>query len=155
MGRDGYGERGLGRASARTGAPAAALVVVMAVAIAGIAAMRLNGTNVVNAFFYPGTIGVLSLLVAYIVTNVGAIRLFLTDMRERVWETGIPVLAILFLAYVLWRNVSGQVYPYSHFWQVVGAWLIAGLVVVFAVPGLAGRIGAGLSGLGQAPAGGD
>jgi amino acid transporter len=154
MGRDGFGDRGLGRASARTGAPAAALAVVMALAIAGIAAMRLNGTNVVNAFFYPGTIGVLSLLVAYIVTNVGAIRLFVVDRREKIWETVIPVLAILFLAYVLWRNVSGQFYPYDHFWQVVGGWLVVGLAIVFAVPGLAGRIGRGLAVLDR-PAPGD
>jgi amino acid transporter len=145
MGRDGFADGRLGRPSARTGAPAAALVVVMAVAIAGIAGMRANGTGVVNAFFYPGTIGVLSLLVAYLVTNAGAIRLFLTDRRERAWEIAIPVLAMLFLAYVLWRNVSGQAYPYDHFGELVGAWLAAGLVIVVAVPGLAGRIGAGLS----------
>jgi amino acid transporter len=155
MSRDGFGERGMGRASSRTGAPAAALAVVMTLAIAGIAAMRLNGTNVVNAFFYPGTIGVLSLLVAYIVTNVGAIRFLVVDRREKVWETVIPVLAILFLAYVLWRNVSGQFYPYDHFWQVVGAWLVVGLAIVLAVPGLAGRIGRGLAALDRPAASGD
>src|SRR5947207_144139 len=59
MGRDGFVDRRLGSSSRRTGAP-----------------------NVVNAFFYPGTIGVLSLLVAYLVTNVGAIKLFAFDRRE-------------------------------------------------------------------------
>ncbi len=104
MGRDGFGTSRLGTSSQRTGAPAAALVVVMTIAIVAIIGMRLNGTNVVNAFFYPGTIGVLSLLVAYVVTNVGAIKLFAFDRQEKRWEMGISVLGIAFLLYVLWRE---------------------------------------------------
>jgi amino acid transporter len=145
MGRDGFGTSRLGTSSPRTGAPAAALTVVMTIAVLAIAGMRLNGTSVVNAFFYPATIGVLSLLVAYVVTNVGAIKLFAFDRRERPWEMAISALGIAFLVYVLWRNVSGQVYPYTHFWQVVGLWLLAGLGIVLAVPGLARRIGTGLA----------
>jgi amino acid transporter len=145
MGRDGFGTTRLGTSSPRTGAPATALVVVMAIAIAAIVGMRLNDTNVVNAFFYPGTIGVLSLLVAYVVTNVGAIKLFAFDRQERPWEMAISGLGIAFLLYVLWRNVSDQVYPYNHFWQLVGVWLLVGLGIVLAVPGLARRIGSGLA----------
>ncbi|MFL5200237.1 MAG: APC family permease [Microvirga sp.] len=145
MGRDGFGTSRLGTSSQRTGAPAAALLVVMTIAIAAIIGMRLNDTNVVNAFFYPGTIGVLSLLVAYIVTNIGAVKLFAFDRQEKPWEMGISVLGIAFLLYVLWRNVSDQVYPYNHFWQVVGVWLLVGLGIVLLVPGLARRIGAGLA----------
>ena len=63
-----------GRASKRSGAPAGALTIVLIVGVGAIAAQRIAGVDAVNAFFYPGTIGVLSLLVAYIVTNVGAIR---------------------------------------------------------------------------------
>jgi amino acid transporter len=145
MGRDGFGTSRLGTSSPRTGAPAAALVVVMTIAIAAIVGMRLNDTNVVNAFFYPGTIGVLSLLVAYVVTNVGAIKLFAFDRQERPWEMIISALGIAFLLYVLWRNVSDQVYPYNHFWQLVGVWLLVGLGIVLTVPGLARRIGSGLA----------
>jgi amino acid transporter len=145
MGRDGFGTSRLGTSSPRTGAPATALVVVMAIAIAAIVGMRLNDTDVVNAFFYPGTIGVLSLLVAYVVTNVGAIKLFAFDRQERPWEMAISGLGIAFLLYVLWRNVSDQVYPYNHFWQLVAVWLLVGLGIVLAVPGLARRIGSGLA----------
>jgi amino acid transporter len=145
MGRDGFGTSRLGTSSPRTGAPATALVVVMTIAIVAIAGMRLNDTNVVNAFFYPGTIGVLSLLVAYVVTNIGAIKLFAFDRQERPWEMVISALGIAFLLYVLWRNVSGQTYPYNHFWQLVGVWLLVGLGIVLAVPGLARRIGSGLA----------
>jgi amino acid transporter len=145
MGRDGFGTSRLGTSSPRTGAPATALAVVMTIAIVAIAGMRLNNTNVVNAFFYPGTIGVLSLLVAYVVTNIGAIKLFAFDRQERPWEMVISALGIAFLLYVLWRNVSGQAYPYNHFWQLVGVWLLVGLGIVLAVPGLARRIGSGLA----------
>ena len=61
---------------------------------------------------------------------------------------GISVLGIAFLLYVLWRNVSDQIYPYNHFWQVVGIWLLVGLGIVLLVPGLARRIGTGLANLG-------
>ena len=64
-------ERWFGRTTTRTGAPAGALVVVLLIGVGAIAAQRIAGVSAVNAFFYPGTIGVLSLLVAYIVTNVG------------------------------------------------------------------------------------
>ncbi len=94
----------------------------MTIAVAGLVGMRLYGiTDAVLAFFYPGTLGVLSLIVAYAVTNVGAARLFLSDRRERAWELVFPVSAIIVLAYVFDRNAVGQVYPFNWFpWVVVG-----------------------------------
>jgi amino acid transporter len=145
MGRDGFGHPRLGTSSPRTGAPATALAVVMTIAITWMVAQRINGTNVVNAFFYPGTIGVLSMIIAYIVTNAGAIKLFAIDQGERRWEMLIPPLAIAFLVYVFWKNAVGQIYPYDHFPWVVAAWAAVGLVVVVAVPGLARRIGTTMS----------
>src|SRR5436189_1368890 len=64
LGRDGFLTRRLGDASRRTGSPANALVVVMLFGLAMATALRINGTNVVNAFFYPGTAGVLAMLIA-------------------------------------------------------------------------------------------
>ena len=145
MGRDGFGHPRLGTSSRRTGAPATALAVVMTIAITWMVAQRINGTNVVNAFFYPGTIGVLSMILAYTVTNVGAIKLFAIDQGERRWEMLIPPLAIAFLVYVFWRNAVGQIYPYEYFPWVVAAWAAVGLVVVVAVPGLARQIGTTMS----------
>ena len=108
--------------------------------------MRAYGiSNAVLAFFYPGTIGVLSMIVAYAVTNVGAARMFLRDSRERLWELFFPVAAILVLVYVFDRNAVDQVYPFNWFPWVVGAWLLAGFAIIMAVPGLASRIGANLT----------
>ena len=41
--------------------------------------------------------------------------------------------------------MSGQIYPYDHFWQVVAIWLLVGLGIVLLVPGLAKRIGSSLA----------
>jgi amino acid transporter len=145
MGRDGFLTTRLGESSRRTGAPAVALSVVMVLAIVAIVAMRINGTSAVNAFFYPGTIGVLSLLVGYAVTNAGAIRMFLTSRREAAWEIVIPVIAILILGYVFWKNVSPvPAYPFNVFPYLVLVWLVVGFAIVLFVPGLARRIGTNL-----------
>ncbi|MGN6379232.1 MAG: APC family permease [Gaiellales bacterium] len=155
MGRDGFGPHRLGTSSRRTGAPATALAVVMAVAVTWMVAQRLNGTTVVNAFFYPGTIGVLSMIVAYIVTNLGALKLFVVDRGERTLAMVIPPIAIAFLVYVFYRNAVGVPWPYSRFPWVVAAWALIGAGIVVLIPGLARRIGTSMSQLGQAEAAGD
>jgi amino acid transporter len=138
-------ERVFGRTTTRTGAPAGALAVVLVVGIGAIAGQRIAGVSAVNAFFYPGTIGVLSLLVAYIVTNVGAIRhLFIRARRAPLWEIIFPLLGIAFLIYTLYKNVQGVAFPYSRFPLVVGIWLVIGLAIILAVPKLARRIGVAL-----------
>jgi amino acid transporter len=136
----------LGRTSTRTGAPAGALVVVLVIGVGAIIAQRIAGVSATNAFFYPGTLGVLALLVAYIVTNLGAIRfLFVRARRAPVYEVVIPILGIAFLVYTIYKNVTGQVFPYSRFPLVVGIWLVIGLAIVLAVPNLAKRIGIALA----------
>lgn len=136
----------LGRTTSRTGAPGGALAVTLLVGVAAIVAQRIAGVSASNAFFYPGTLGVLSLLVAYIVTNLGAIRhLFIAARRAPLYEIVFPVVGIAFLGYTLYKNVTGQAFPYSRFWIVVAAWLVLGLGIVVLTPRLAGRIGAALA----------
>ena len=43
------------------------------------------------------------------------------------------------------KNVVGVAFPYSRFWIVVAAWLLVGLVIILATPGLAARIGTSLA----------
>jgi amino acid transporter len=89
---------------------------------------------------------VLSLLVAYMVTNLGAMKfLWLDGKRAPLWQIPIPLIGMAFLGYTIYKQVTGQTFPYNHFpWLVLG-WLVIGLVVVFAAPGLARRLGAGLA----------
>jgi amino acid transporter len=136
----------LGRASTRTGAPAGALTVVLTIGVGVIVVQRLAGVNAVNAFFYPGTIGVLSLLVAYALTNFGAISyLFIRMRRAPLWELIFPILGICVIGYTLYKNVHGVVFPYSRFPLVVAIWLVIGLAIVMIWPGLSSRIGASLA----------
>jgi hypothetical protein len=100
----------------------------------------------VNAYYYPGTIGVLSLLVAYIVVNVGALRFLFLSRRVRAWEAIVPVVALAILIYVIYANVYPVPdFPFNVFPYIVAAWLILGLGIVLVVPGLARRIGANLA----------
>jgi amino acid transporter len=146
LGRDGFTSRFLGSASTRTGAPAGALTVVLAVGVGAIVAQKLVGTSAVNAFFYPGTIGVLSLLVAYIVTNLGAIRyLFVAARRAPLFEIFFPIAGIAFLGFTLYKNIKGTVFPYDRFPIVVAIWLVVGVLIVVVSPGMARRIGAALA----------
>jgi amino acid transporter len=132
----------LARISTRSGAPVGALALVMLVGFGGLIAQRIAGTNAVNAFFYPGTIGVLSLMVAYIATNLGAIRhLFLGTVRRPLWQLVFPVVGIAFLCFTIYKNVKGTAAPYSHFPWYVLAWLAVGTVFVLAAPHVVRRIG--------------
>jgi amino acid transporter len=134
----------LARISTRSGAPIGALALVMAVGFGGLIAQRIAGTNAVYAFFYPGTIGVLSLMVAYIATNIGAIRhLFFgpPGNRRPMWQIVIPILGIAFLVLTIYENVTEQVAPFTRFPWYVLAWLAVGALIVAAAPHLVRRIG--------------
>jgi hypothetical protein len=136
----------LGEASPRTGAPAGALAVVMAVGLTIVVVQRITGTSPANAFFYPGTIGVLSLLVAYIVTNLGAIRfLFIAARRAPIWQVVIPIIAIAFLGYTIYKNVKGTSFPYDRFPIVVAIWLVVGAAITLLFPRLTRSIGESLA----------
>jgi amino acid transporter len=146
LSRDGFASRRLGQASRRTGAPAGALAVVMAIGLTVVVVQRIVGTSAANAFFYPGTIGVLSLLVAYIVTNLGAIRfLFIAARRAPLWQAVVPIVAIAFLGYTIYKNIQGTSFPYDRFPFVVAAWLVVGLAITVVFPGLTRNIGVRLA----------
>jgi amino acid transporter len=145
----------LARISTRSGAPVGALALVMAVGFGGLIGQRIAGTNAVNAFFYPGTIGVLSLMVAYIATNIGAIRhLFFGSpaARRPAWQIILPLLGIAFLLVTIYENVTDQVGAFTRFPWIVLAWLAVGGVIIALAPHLVRRIGERLTGeLGERP----
>jgi amino acid transporter len=109
-------------------------------------ALRINGTTSVNAFFYMGTIGVLSMLIAYIVTNLGAMRFLHLGRREAAWRVIVPILAIAALVYTLYKNLWPRPpHPYNLFPYFVAGWLVLGIAITLVFPGLAHRIGRNLS----------
>src|SRR5579862_248042 len=146
LGRDGFLTRRLGDASARTGAPANSLAVVMAFGVIMTVALRLNDTNVVNAFFYPGTAGVLSMLIAYFVIQFGAARFLHLENREPRWRVLILALATGAIVYTFYKQVWPKpVYPYDVFPLLIAGWAVLGIAITLAFPALTRRIGRSLS----------
>jgi amino acid transporter len=146
LGRDGFITRRLGDASPRTGSPANSLAVVMAFGVIMTVALRLNHTNVVNAFFYPGTAGVLAMLIAYFVIQFGAAKYLHLENREPRWRVLILVLATAAIVYTFYKQVwPNPAYPYDWFPRIIAGWAALGIVITLAFPALTRRIGRSLS----------
>lgn len=128
----------------RRGAPIGTIVIVTALILCFSVGQRLAGTAVLDATFYWLTLGTIALLVAYALATAGAFRfLFMNDQgRAPRWQAVVPILAMAFVLYTIYKNVVGVEGPYRIFpWVVLAVLAIAALVVT-GVPGLAGRVGA-------------
>jgi hypothetical protein len=96
-------------------------------------AFRLGEVEPLEGFFYLATMGVLSLLVMYVLTNVAAAWHL---ARRGVVEAVPPVIGVAVAGYVLYRNVWPPApAPYPLLAAIVAAWLLVGV-------GLAATIGA-------------
>jgi amino acid transporter len=147
LSRDAAGPgRGLAVLS-RHGQPARALVTVLLLIAAGLVGQRIAGSSVLDATFYALTLGTISLLVAYVLATVGAIRFlfFAGAAKAPRWQIVIPALGGAFVIYTIYKNVVHVASPYSYFGWLVLAWLVAGAAIVALVPGLATRVRTGLA----------
>lgn len=131
----------------RHGQPARAIVTVLALMGLGLVAQRITGSSVLDATFYALTLGTISLLVAYVLATIGAIRfLFLSGVPKAPrWQVAIPTLGGAFVIYTIYKNVINVPSPYSYFGWIVLVWLLVGAGVVAFVPGVATRVRAGLA----------
>ena len=142
FGRDGLASRRLSGVSAATGVPQQALAVEMLFGLALLTAFRLAGTSALNVFFYLATIGVLSLLVMYVLTNVAAARHL---GRRSLLQVVAPAGGVLIAAYVLYHNVwPVPAAPYEFFPYLVLGWLLAGLLATAVIPGFSQKVDVGL-----------
>ena len=145
LSRDGVGPARLATVSERRGTPhVAAATVVGAMAVIIIVDALLFGAKPFDAFLWSGTIGTLILLVAYALATIGAMRLLFFGRRRLVpaWEIVIPILALLVIAYTLYRNVLPYpTGPAAWFPLVCAVWLLAAIGYVLARPGVARRAG--------------
>ena len=138
FGREGRAPRRLSGVSAVTGVPRRALALEMLIGLVLLTAFRLAGTPALNVFFYLATIGVLSLLVMYMLTNVAAARHL---GRRSLGQVVAPAAGVLVAGFVLYHNVwPVPPAPYAFFPYLVLGWLLTGLVWAWRVRlGLAGR----------------
>jgi amino acid transporter len=142
FGRDGLASRRLGGVSVATGVPRPALALEMLVGLVLLTAFRLAGTSAFNVFFYLATIGTLSLLVMYILTNVAAARHL---GRRSLGQVVVPALGVLIAGFVLYYNVwPVPPAPYEYFPYLVLGWLLAGLLVTVVIQGFSAKVGDGL-----------
>ena len=132
----------LGRVD-RHGEPTAAQAVVLLFSLVVSVAMWAAHVDGLHMAFYCGTIGTLSLLVAYAMVDLGAIRLM---ARIPTIKIAIPGAGFLVMLYVLYNQLyPAPAHPYNYFPYLVAAWLLLGAGVVVLVPGVAKRIGANLA----------
>jgi amino acid transporter len=146
--RDATGVRGSGLTKlSKHGQPANALAVILLVILCGLVGQRLAGSTVLDATFYALTLGTISLLFAYVLATLGAIRfLFLSgEAKVPLWQLAIPIVGGGFVIYTIYENVARQEGAYRHFGWLVLAWLLVGTAIVALAPGLAGRVRAGLA----------
>ena len=142
FGRDGLAARRLSGVSAATGVPQRALAVEMLFGLTLLTAFRLAGTSALNVFFYLATIGTLSLLVMYVITNVAAARHL---GRRSLLQVVAPAGGVLIAAYVLYHNVwPVPAAPYESFPYLVLGWLLAGLIATAVIPGFSQKVDVGL-----------
>ena len=151
VGRDGFGPAALGKVHPTHASPYIAVATVMSTAIVfDLILVEQTGAAV---FAYAGTVGVLSLLLVYLATQVGAIKLFRSLGRWKGAQPLIPVIAIVLLGYALYANVYPiPPSPYNYFPYLVLAWVVVGVIIVFASPGLVTRIGKALLEVDRTPA---
>ncbi len=149
LGRDVGGEKGLGTTS-KAGTPAnAALAVTGLLVLIFLVSIIFFDAEAFDTFLWSGTIGTLILLVIYVLTTIGAMRLLFIQRRMTVpmWEIVIPIAALVVLGYTIYRNVIPYPTegPAQWFPIVAGGWLLLAVIIVLVAPGLARRIGASLT----------
>ncbi|HEY3752370.1 MAG TPA: APC family permease [Pseudonocardiaceae bacterium] len=147
--RDSVGARGVGVLSGR-GTPARAVGVVTGTAIFIILLCALAfGATATDTFAWSGSIGTLIILVIYILTTIGAIRLVFVQRKMTVpmWQVIFPILGIALLGYTIYVNLVPYptAGPAEWFPVVAGGILVLAVLAVLFAPGLFSRVGTQLA----------
>ncbi|HWC22820.1 MAG TPA: APC family permease [Flexivirga sp.] len=147
LARDGFGPKAMAKVDPDTGAPRTALFSVVAVTTVADVALWAGGAGAFDSYYWFATLGVLCVLVAYAVAAAGVIK-FTFSGRGNIprWETIIPTAGIAYLAFVFYKQSTGQTAPYTYFPWIAGAWCVIGVLVILCAPRLAAQIGARLTG---------
>ncbi|WDL98602.1 APC family permease [Alicyclobacillus sp. ALC3] len=148
LGRDGALPRFLSRVHDRHGTPH---VAVNTISILGVVLYLIIGlpAGASNFYAYFGTIGTFTLLVAYLLINVAAIRYFgkrkSAGYYSVVRHLIVPVVGFIVLLWPIYGNIYPvPSFPYNLFPYIALAWIVIGIIIINAQssrdPGLASRI---------------
>jgi amino acid transporter len=114
-----------------TGAPAGGLAFVMLLDLLILVVFGAAQAKPFDVFFYFATIGTLSLLAMYAMTNVAALRFL--GLRGARAELVLPLAGIAVAGYVLYHHIwPVPASPYDAFPYIVAGWLAAGVVLAVA-----------------------
>lgn len=148
--RDGVGPASWGRLDQR-GEPTSALMAVVGVTFIISLASFLTGHPVLGTgdsaldmYFYYSTIGAITLMVAYLMVELGTIRHILTERREIIAEVLIPIVGTLLILAVFYYNVKSQTSWAAAPFIAFGL-MAVGLLIGVASPGLPAKVSAGLN----------
>lgn len=146
LARDGFGPKRLGVANPVTKVPVAAVVATVIIAVLLAGGIAVFGGTAFDAYYWYATIATLCMVVAYGMTSVGVIvYVFRGKSRIPKWEVILPILGLIYLAFVYAVQVIGQEAPYTYFPWIAGAWCLLGGIIIIARPGLVRRIGGRLT----------
>jgi len=148
MNRGAFESRGFVKISAKSRAPVAATVFVTCLGAGLIVLVRLLLTDTAfNLFAWSGTIGTLSLLVAYGLFSAGAwyylcVRAPRQGQPAAPLDYVVPVLAVALIGYTMYRNVAPWPDTAAGRANIVIAavWIIIGVALIFGAPRVARRI---------------
>jgi amino acid transporter len=153
MNRGAFESRGFVKISAKSRAPVAATVFVTCLGAGLIVLVRLLLTDTAfNLFAWSGTIGTLSLLVAYGLFSAGAwyylcVRAPRQGQPAAPLDYVVPVLAVALIGYTMYRNVAPWPDTAAGRANIVIAavWILVGVAVIVGAPQVARRIAASLN----------
>jgi amino acid transporter len=132
MGRDRVLPHSLGKVHARWFSPHRAILVQSVfTVITGLSIGSWLGPGATGAYGFTGAIGTVAIIIVYMMSNVAHIRYFRRFPNRGVLTHVVaPALGIVSLAYPLYSVIApGQLFPYNWVPIVVGAWILAGVLL--------------------------
>jgi amino acid transporter len=156
LARDGAPSSRVAKVHEPSGTPRSALAILMVVDIALLVLAQLVGVTGFNMWQYLGTLGTLAILVGYGLVCLGAVVAVAGGRLDGArWRAAFPLIGLALVGYTLYNElIPAPAWPYRIFPYITAGWLAVGLILILANPGLARRIGTGLTrGLGLPTAG--
>ncbi len=149
--RDGLGPKPWAYLDAKRKQPVKALIAVFGVIavvdyLSFVSGHPVIGTGdaALDSYFYFATVGAMTLMVSYLMVELGTMIHLVRDRKELMYEVIFPILGAAMIIAVFYFNVKGQTNWIAEPF-LAGAIMLIGLLIAVGMPGLASKVGIGLS----------